>query len=560
VICAGDSLPEDSAMEVEVAIVGAGAVGIAVAVRLASRVGRVALIEAGGTQFKHAQSLSFFRAGLITDARHPPTELYRRRMLGGTTSVWGGRCIPLEPEDIIPTPARSGWPISFAEVDAHVSDALEFLDAGRPEFSAAAALPTNPVSLDASADDLVVDRIERFSKPTNAWRKWGAALARSRDLTVIHGATCTNILSNADSSRAVGLELRTPSNRSLKILASTIVLTCGGLETPRLLLASRGSRSCGLGNEHDLVGRFYMTHLVGNVGYLHFAAAQTARAFDYGMTPDGIYGRRLILLSGVARQREGIGNIVFRPTIPAITNPSHHDPVLSAMFFVKTLIIPEYARRLSEQPGGVSGSSNWRDHGANIALGVPRLCKFGVDWLRRRVCATRKLPSVFLYRTDGTYPLEFNAEHMPNAESRVLVGRDADPFGVPRLIVQWQAGDSEIDSICRAYRLLAAAVAKSGLGAVRVDPDLSSVVRHAVMPQAGHHIGTVRMGSDPRNGVINANGELWCTRGLFVAGTAIFPTSGFANPTLAAVALAFRLADHLVQRQTGTNATMKISA
>lgn len=93
---------------------------------------------------------------------------------------------------------------------------------------------------------------------------------------------------------------------------------------------------------------------------------------------------------------------------------------------------------------------------------------------------------------------------------------------------------------------MAAAAAKSGLGAVRFDPDLPGSIERVLVPQGGHHIGTVRMGADPRNGVIDPNGEVWGTRGLFVAGTAIFPTLGFANPTLTAVALAFRLAAHLM--------------
>src|SRR5262245_16960179 len=145
-IRAGDSLSEGGATEVEVAIVGAGAVGVAIAMRLAGRVGRVVLIEAGGAEFKHGQTLKFFKAAQITDARHPPTELYRRRMLGGTTSVWGGRCIPLDLEDFTPAPERSGWPIAFAEVDAHFSDALEFFEAGRPEFSVASSVATRPSS------------------------------------------------------------------------------------------------------------------------------------------------------------------------------------------------------------------------------------------------------------------------------------------------------------------------------------------------------------------------------------------------------------------------------
>ena len=61
---------------------------------------------------------------------------------------------------------------------------------------------------------------------------------------------------------------------------------------------------------------------------------------------------------------------------------------------------------------------------------------------------------------------------MPNADLRVLLGSEADPLGMPRLVVQWRFRDSELDSICRAYRVLASAVAKSGLGEVQLDQDL----------------------------------------------------------------------------------------
>ena len=141
-----------------------------------------------------------------------------------------------------------------------------------------------PRSARRPLSDLVLDRVERYSKPTNVWRKWREKLARSREVTVIHGVACTGVLTNAEGTRAAALELRTISNRRHTIVATTIVLACGGLETPRLLLASRSSRSCGLGNERDLVGRFYMTHLVSNaenVGALRFAAADTANAFDF---------------------------------------------------------------------------------------------------------------------------------------------------------------------------------------------------------------------------------------------------------------------------------------
>jgi choline dehydrogenase-like flavoprotein len=553
-IVSGETLEDGGTTQADVAIVGAGPVGVAIAIRLAGRAGRVVLIEAGGARYKRADNLNFFRAERVDDRRHAPAELNRRRMLGGTSSVWGGRCIPFDPEDFQPTSVRPGWPIAFAEFEAHVADALEFLDVGPPEFSAAAVLP-NHYFPSTSSSALVLDRIERYSKPTNAWRKWRDHLDRSRDVTVIHGAACTEVLTDSDGARAVALELGTVSQRRHKIVAGTIVLACGGLETPRLLLASRRTHSCGLGNGRDLVGRFYMTHLVSsaeNAGILRLAEATTARAFDYSKTTDGAYGRRMILLSPEVRRREGLPNIVFRPNRPAIDDASHRNSVLSMMFLVRSLLIPaEYLRSLTTEQG-TSVLQAWRQHGRNIVADIPGLAQFTSKWLTQRVLPNRKLPSVFLYRKDGQYPLEFNAEQMPNRDSRVMLGSEMDSLGMPRLVVQWQYQNSELDAICRAYRVLASAVAESGLGEVELGPDLLDSVQRALVPQGGHHIGTVRMSDSVSSGVIDPNGEVWDCRGLFVAGTAVLPTSGFANPTLTAVALAFRLAEWLVLRDRGT--------
>ncbi|HVY15177.1 MAG TPA: GMC family oxidoreductase [Rhodopila sp.] len=515
--------------------------------------GRIVLVEAGNERFRSSDNDRFFKAETVEGTLHPPTELNRRRMLGGTTTVWGGRCIPFDEADFAPAPGRDEWPISYAAFASYVPEALTLLDAGPAEFAAANALPNHPVPLAGTAGDLVLDRIERYSKPTNVWAKFGKALVQSENVTVISNATCTNVLTNGPGTRVAGLELRTETNRRHTITAGTVVLACGGLETPRLMLASRGSLSCGLGNARDLVGRFYMTHLVSsgdNAGAIRFANPETAWAFDFHKTVDGVYGRRMMLLSETVRRRDNLPNIVFRPSRPPIDDASHANSVLSTMFLVRNLLIPpEYARSLTSRFGNLRSAQVWRDHVPNILLGLPGLARFSTDWLVRRILASRKLPSIFLYRKDGLYPLEFNAEQVPNPESRVRLGQEADPLGMPRLIVDWRYHEAELEAICRAYHALATSVASTGLGEVALDPDFPSRVRHALVPQGGHHIGTVRMGTDASTGVVDTHCEVWGTRGLFVAGTSVLPTSGFANPTLTALALALRLADHLVNRR-----------
>lgn len=541
----GDNLDDGGTSQFDVAIVGAGAMGIAVATRIEGRAGRVALIEAGGRRFNYREAQDYLRAEEV--GTHYPTELYRRRMLGGTTSVWGGRCIPLDPEDLLANPSRSGWPISFTDLSTYFPDANRFLDAGEADFFASGALPSRSILLNATSD-LDIDRIERFSKPTDVWIKYKEQLSRSSAISVISGAACVEILVDDDGRCVTGLKLKTPSNRNHTILAPIVVLACGGLETPRLLLVSRHRRSCGIGNEHDVVGRYYMSHVGGNIGKLQFAKPEMASAFDYGMTVDGIYGRRLIQLCSKLRQRDNICNIVFRPSIPTITDPTHGDPVLSAMFLVKRLIVSEYARRFGDDHATLS---LWMRHVMNVGSGTPQMLAFGIDWMFRRVLASRKLPSVFLYRSDGTYPLESNIEQLPNADSRVLLGSQTDPFGVPRLIVRWCTREDEVNTIGRAYRALRDAVLASGLGTVILEPNMEDLIRASLAsPQGGHHIGTARMGENSNSSVVDTNCEVWSTHGLFLAGSAVFPTSGFANPTLSAVALSLRLADYIVGRRT----------
>lgn len=549
-IIIASSFSNETLSNFDVAIVGAGAVGVALATRLARRVGRIALIEAGGTRSAPRLQAQFFKEDRIAEPGHPSTELYRRRMLGGTTSVWGGRCIPLDPEDIEAGPTSPGWPISYREVASWTADALQFLQAGRDDFSANALPPSERLaSVDGINDpDLKLDRIERFSEPTNVWRKWGPALVNSEHVIVLQGAACTNIRTSSDAKRVIGIDLRTESGEHLKLTASKIILACGGLETPRLLLASRDYRSCGLGNEHDLVGRFYITHLGGTAGSLLFRGSKADRCFDYATTTDGVYVRRLILLSPEARRRNNIGNIVFRPNIHPIVDPSHADSILSAMAFAKKFVIPEYSRKLvfgATNEGSPAG--DMLRHGLNIATGLPRLTRFGFDWLRRRTFATRKLPSVFLLRPDATYPIAFDSEQSPDFDTRVTLGASSDPYGVPRLAVHWRISKTDVASIARAYQVLVTAADRAGLGQVELKPDFADRLRDFMGPVGGHHIGTARMGANPRTSVVDENGELWHTKGLFVAGSALFPTSGFANPTLTAVALAFRLAEHLAR-------------
>jgi choline dehydrogenase-like flavoprotein len=94
-------------------------------------------------------------------------------------------------------------------------------------------------------------------------------------------------------------------------------------------------------------------------------------------------------------------------------------------------------------------------------------------------------------------------------------------------------------------RLFDQAVREAGVGHLDpAFPDEPSAWRRAT--EGGmHHMGTTRMHVAPQHGVVDESSRVHGTTNLFVAGSSVFPSGGYANPTLTIVALALRLGDHL---------------
>ncbi len=550
------SLDDGSVLNCDVAIVGAGAAGLTLALGLMEKAPHleILIVEAGGRKFDFKAQTAYFGQEKLAPDAHPSLDLYRRRMLGGTTSIWGGRCIRLSPDDFSPRPeiGRIGWPIAYRDVASYYPKALEILEGGAPEFNAEETWADASAAFSkAATGDLIADEIERFSPPTDLGKRYAEGLAGSGRLRILLDAPCIALLTNENGTVANGALLRS-GEKSLTVKASATVIAAGGLETPRLLLSSRHARSQGLGNDHDQVGRYYMTHLAATLGMARFNKSSHLRDLDYAKSHDGVWCRRIFGLSDNARGKHRLPNFVMRPTVPSVWDPSHGNAILSAVFFAKRFLVPEYARRLSAAPAGhglsaQGDASSLVAHFGNLLRGAPSLFRFTAFWARNRWFAARQIPSLFLESAEAAYPLEINMEQLPDPLSRVSLGDTLDPLGMPRLIVNWKPGGDFAAHVVGIYDAFGEAFAAAGLGTVILPEEQREKIAMACEAQGGHHIGTARMSAKPQDGVVDRNCEVWGTKGLFVAGSAVFPTSGFANPTLTISALALRLADHLAE-------------
>jgi choline dehydrogenase-like flavoprotein len=547
-IQSADEIVRDTVMRADICIVGGGPAGITLALEL-SRTGRsILLLESGDAKpDADAQALN---VGEVADSTlHSPPDKYRQRVFGGATSIWGGRCVPFDPIDFATRPwmDHSGWPIGYDDVEPYYAAANALCEAGEYEYDARLALPggMRPLLRGFAPRHFDMNGIERFSCPTDFGRRYRDRLHAAATVRVLLRATVTCLRASRDGGRIDSLDVRNARDVGFSVVADHVVLAMGGLETPRLLLTSDDVHAAGIGNANDLVGRYYMSHIAGTIGSLQIEGSSDSVWHGYDIAPDGTYCRRRMAIRPDAQARHRLGNAVFRLHHPRIADPRHRTGPLSAIFLAQRFISYEYAKRLvSDVP---PGAATWLRHGFNAVSDPLSTARFLTLWLRQRTLAERKFPSVIIRPRTNLFSLDFHAEQTPNPDSRIALASATDRFGNRLVRVDWRYSAQDVHTVAKSFELLREDLLAQSIGRLTLaadEADIEAVVRRDGA-YGGHHIGTARMGATPRSGVVDCDGKVFGVSNLYVAGSAIFPTSSQANPTLTIVAMALRLAGHL---------------
>lgn len=541
-----DTLEAGTRLATDVCVVGGGAAGISLALALSGQGLNIVMLEAGRAG-EHAPTQALYQGEVSDERMHSPPDKYRQRRWGGSTTIWGGRCVPFDPIDFetrgqVP---GSGWPISFDELLPFYPQANALAEAGRFSYEADDALGAAAAPMIRGFDSELVRTggLERFSCPTDFGMRYARRLRVAADVTVLLGANCTSVRLDADGRSVRELEVATLAGRRFRVAARATVLATGGLETPRLLLASRDVAAAGIGNEHDAVGRYYMCHIAGNVGTLELGGFPRDVRHGYEITPEGVYCRRRLSIVAAEQRRRGLANAVARLHFPRITDPRHRNGVLSGLFLVRRLISYEYGKRLNDGTRATPGV--YAQHLLNVIGDPVDTAAFLAHWVRYRTLAQRKFPSVILRNRSNRFSLELHGEQAPRADSRVSLTEKTDALGMPRLRVDWRYGAGDIESLRHTLDLLAREFERSGAGRLEYRHETLEEDLLRFGAYGGHHIGTTRMGGDPRTSVVDAQCRVHSVRNLFVAGSSVFPTSSQANPTLTLIALSLRLGQHL---------------
>jgi choline dehydrogenase-like flavoprotein len=514
----GRTLPRDQHLETDVCIIGAGPAGIAIARELSGTPLRVCLLESGGLQ-PDPETQALYRGRLIGH-QYFRLDDCRVRRFGGGTNRWGGWTRAMDPSDFEPRSwvPDSGWPIPWEEVD---------------RFSARArALLNIPTQAEAMRDatgrggrhvlPLPPDRVEtgllQFSPIIDFSAAYKETLFAAANVQTILYANVTAITTTPGGAAIERLTVRTLAGNTFTVSARAIVLAAGAIENARLLLQSE------VGNEHDLVGRYFMEHLHVRCGVFVPNPGVDCSFYDekerigrepmawFILPPRVVRDRQLLAWSASLKQ--------VRPTPVAWLQSAQSPAYASAMALAEAVLRGRGSARWGERLGRSLG---------------------GVGDVLRAIGARASIAP----HTGRLFEIFVRAEQGPNRESRVVLNGERDRLGTPRVDLDWRLTAPDLASVREGVTLLAEACASAGVGRVFVPPYGEEVPALEAVNGGWHQMGTTRMSRDVKAGVVDEHCRVHGVANLFVAGSSVFPSCGFANPTFTILTLAIRLADHL---------------
>lgn len=531
-------LPDDS---FDVCIVGTGPVGAALAHVLVGKGCRVLCLEAGGQEPKPATT-ALAAADLGMAENHKPVESVVCRALGGTSRLWGGRCVPFDALDFAERShvPYSGWPLKAADVTGHYGEALAFLGCARDGLASS----DTPAEKALGAQNIVLHR-EAFADETRLDRTW-RNMMHSGKVQVSLNSIVRKLIMDPDGGSVRGLLVRHAGQDHQIHPAKSYVLACGGLDNARVLLNTQSDAPGLAGGPEGPLGRYYQCHFGARFAEITLANPVDGAAFAYRRSGNSLLRRRLGL-DADCLARHGLRNVSFGVANPRLADASHGSGILSMMYL---LLASPLDPRLVSPPireAQIAGATGAGGHMLNVVRDLPNTVTVGTGLAWQKLRHRRRYPLAHIHSPTGRYDVLSHAEQAPDPRNRAVLSPEKDSSGMRKLAVHYRISRDDAASLVAAHDVLDNALRTAGIGQLiyRVPEGerIDDVFRHN--STGTHQIGTTRMNDNPASGVVDRNCRVHGSANLFIAGSSIFPTSSHANPTLTAVALAMRLGQHL---------------
>lgn len=494
----------------DIVIVGAGTVGLFIAHRLLEAGKSIMIIEAGDTVSK---MLGDGGGAESIGVPHEGTRLGRAFGLGGTSAFWGGQLDEFLNVDL----CRSGheWPLPHGEL-RHWYD-VTYRALGLPN-----KLETHEyqrqLGIDAASHPTIEQYFTSWLPQPNFAALFKKNVQKNQSLKILLNAVVTDIV--FEGNRAKSLRFTGTEGTTNEVHGNTFIFAAGTVANAQLFLTTQ-LKSQVPWKDSKHIGHSFHDHFALRVAAVE--AIDEKRFSDF--FENGFAGGRKL-----------------QPKLRYTNAHRTQVPIsMCAMFDFKSsidaqlgnikMLVKQFRSGLIHSNVQTIPSDAW-------AVGrslFPIVKRFITN---RRIAAVRDL---------GT-DLVVQSEQIVNSASRIRVVGDAipDKRGLLSVGVDWQVDGGELKYIERFTQDVGRFLEAQGVA--RLSKTADTDIYKSRLDDTYHMAGGLIMSQSRSSGVTNQYGQVWDTDNVFIAGASQFPTSGYANTTLTALALGARLADHLLEK------------
>ncbi|HUH76519.1 MAG TPA: GMC family oxidoreductase [Devosia sp.] len=505
-------------------MVGAGIAGLLLATRLARQNRKVIVLESGAMAFDP----DIHALNEIDD----PTGRYARELtgryrgLGGSSSRWGGRMIPISTAEsgLRDHVCQPQWPLSHAALEPYQREVEALFAVGHDSFE-------EIDTVRPGAAGLLLETSEHFKarwakcpsfKRCNIVTMLGAELRASKNVTVWLNATVSDFELDRAQGRLRAISARSLSGRTITVRAEEFVVAAGTIESTRLLLLLDAASDDHAFAHTDALGRYFQDHLKAEIATVD---RQRAQLTNHLLSSRFVRGTRRDLhleLSHAAQRDDAVSGAFVYVSMDMANSGLDAIKAIARGMQQKTLD-PRHIGTAMRDVGLISAGAFWRLWYQQLY--VPASVRFH---------------------------LTASIEQLPDPQNRITLSTSTDRLGVRKPLFDWRPRAADERTFQSTVKHLKHYWQRSGFD------KLCPLVWNPAMADPGHSIidraeacahpsGSARMGTDRASSVVGPDLRCHNVPNLAIASAAVFPTAGSANPTLTLMKLALWLADSYPQ-------------
>ena len=468
----------------DIIIVGAGAAGITIALEFLKTKYKVALLESGKLNYD-SDYQKLMRGTLSGSYNHHELDSYRLRQFGGTTNIWGAGVLPFDKLDFQERKELKldGWPIKYSELERFYEKSKKYVKVGSEKFLTNEEF--NPINREIIKNKILIEKNWLRSKSgANFKELYFDDLKEANNIDVFLETTLTDIsIDKAYVNQLIVSNINQGDYSYKKINSKKIILSCGGIETTRLLLNFNNKNNYNIGNYKNALGRYYSPHI-------------------------NIFNGTLITRPGIK-----ISNEYYD-----INSNIHKRKYLS------------FSEEFIKNNNLLNFKSLFENYNEEID-------KENIKELKSLVGDNS------LFSSNNIYSLNTAFEQTPCYTSDITLIEEKDPLGLYKVNLNFDINKKDLEIFNKTYQLIGSQIGFSKLGFFHYN-DVRESIKDQILGSS-HHTGSCRIITKNYGGSVDENLRVYGTNNMYIASSAVFPSPSHANPTFTIIALSIRLAELL---------------